>query len=273
MIIVGSANSAFDVMEDCALAGLQTTMVARSPTYIFPWDYALDPNGLGLYERLDTDLVDKMLMTGPASINGQLVLGSYRALASKHPDRYKPLAKAGFPVYDSLGDAKGGLMVHLMERGGGHFNDIGEGIELIVNGTVKVVANTHPVAYTQGGLEFSDGRTVDADAIVWCTGFKDKDRSITAEVLGGNKFVANETGTEAVLGPEDIATRRDAVWGVDKEGELRGVFKRHSQVDNYWIHGGTSAMHRFYALHVALQIKAAIEGILPEAYRDTPVRL
>lgn len=257
-------------MEDCALAGLATTMAARSPTYIFPWEYALNPNGLGMYERLDADLVDKIQMSGPAGITGQLVLGSYKVMASQEPDRYKPLAKAGFPVYDSLGDAKGGLMVHLMERGGGHFNDIGEGIKLIVDGAVKVVANVEPVAYTESGLQFSDGSTVNADAIVWCTGFKDKDRSVTAEVLGGKKFVSDDSESKEVLGPQDVAVRRDAIWGVDKEGELRGVFKRHSQVANYWIFGGTTAMHRFNSTHIALQIKAAVEGILPEAYRDTP---
>lgn len=270
MIVVGSANSAFDIMEDCAVAGLNTSMVARSPTYLFPWDYALAPEGLGLYERIDASLVDKMQMSGPASIGGQLVVGLHQFLAEKEPDRYKPLANAGFPVYDSVG-GKGDLLHHLMERGGGHFNDIGEGVKLIVNGTVKVVANTEPVAYTERGLMFSDRSTVNADAIVWCTGFKDKDRSVTAEVLGGKTFVVDgpSEGNE-VLGPTDVAARRDAIWGVDKEGELRGVFKRHLSLDNYWIFGGTTAHHRYYSQHLALQIKAAIEGILPEAYRDTP---
>lgn len=261
-------------MEDCAVNGLATSMVARSPTYLFPWEYALEPEGLGAYALRDVDLVDKLQMTGPASIGGQLVIGMYQFLAEKEPDRYTPLAKAGFPVYDSVG-GRGDLVHHLMERGGGHFNDIGDGVELIVNGTVKVVANVEPVAYTESGLTFSDGRTVDADAIVWCTGFKDRDRSVTAEVLGGKTFVTDGdrasggSGGE-VLGPHDVAARRDAIWGVDKEGELRGVFKRQLRLDNYWIFGGTTSHHRYYSKHLALQIKACVEGILPEAYRDTP---
>lgn len=259
-------------MEDCAVAGLATTMVARSPTFIFPWDYALEPNGLGLYARVDAGLADKLQMSGPAAVGGQLVIGSYQRLAEREPDRYAPLAAAGFPVYDSQG-GRGDLMSHLLERGGGHFNDIGEGIALIVRGTVGVVAGAEPVAYTETGLRFSDGRVVDADAVVWCTGFKDKDRSVTAEVLGGKKFVvdgAEGEGDDEVLGPQDIAARRDAIWGVDKEGEVRGVFKRHLSLDNYWILGGTTAQHRFYSWPLALQIKAALEGVLPEAYRDTP---
>lgn len=270
VIVVGSANSAFDIMEDCAAGGLKTTIVARSPTYLFPWDYALAPSGLGLYERIDPELADRAQMTGPVGIGGQLVLGLQGALAAKEPDRYRPLAAAGFPVYDGT-NGRGDLLHHIMERGGGHFNDIGDGVEMIVSGKVAVKGLVEPVAYTPTGLKFSDGSTVDADAIVWCTGFKDKDRSVTVEVLGSKTFVAGEADGAEILGPEEIAARRDAVWGVDKEGELRGVFKRNLKVDNYWIFGGTTAHHRFYSRTIALQIKAAVEGILPEAYRDTPV--
>ncbi|KAF3764155.1 hypothetical protein M406DRAFT_71282 [Cryphonectria parasitica EP155] len=280
VIIVGSANSAFDVMEDCAAAGLQTTMIARSPTYIFPWEYSLAPQGLGLYATLPAERVDKMQMSGPTSISGQLARGLQVALAHREPDRYKPLAEAGFPVFDGVtGD--GDLMHYLLERGGGHFNDIGEGIDMIVSGKVAVRGNVSPVAYSSTGLVLSDGSKLDADAIVWCTGFKDTDRSVTAQTLGGKLFVDEEEGKEEagrvtgeneseVLGPQDVAARRDAIWGVDKEGELRGVFKRNLRMENYWIFGGTTAMHRYYSWPLALQIKAAVEGILPEAYRDTP---
>lgn len=273
VIVVGSANSAFDIMEDCAANGLKTTMNARSPTYIFPWDYVLE--GMSIYDTLGAEIADKIQMSGPNGVGGQLVVGSYAAKAAKEPNRYKALAAAGFPVYDSVG-GKGNLFHHLLERGGGHFNDIGEGVEFIVSGKVAVKGGVHPVAYTETGLEFSDGSRVDADAIVWCTGFRDKDRAVTAAVLGGKRFDEVETnGTngevaDAVLGPQDIAAQRDAVWGVDKEGEVRGVFKRHLRLDNFWIFGGTTAMHRYYSLPLALQIKAAVEGILPEAYRGTP---
>lgn len=256
-------------MEDCANADLATTMVARSPTYLFPWDYALAPEGLGAYETLGAPLADKLQMSGPAAVGGQLARGLQGALAEREPRRYEKLAAAGFPVYDSR-EGRGDLMHHLFERAGGHFNDIGEGVRMIEEGRVKVVGNVEPVAYEEKGLQFSDGRTVEADAIVWCTGFRDKDREVTTQVLGGKKFVleGEDGGEGEVLGPQDIAARRDAIWGVDEEGELRGVFKRHLKVDNYWIFGGTTAMHRYYSWAIALQIKASVAGILPEAYRE-----
>ncbi|KAJ4397786.1 hypothetical protein N0V93_002023 [Gnomoniopsis smithogilvyi] len=272
VIVVGSANSAFDVMEDCAAGGLATTIVARSPTYLFPWDYALHPAGLGAYETHRAELVDAQQMTGPASIGGQLARGLHQVLAEKEPHRYDALAKAGFPVYDSR-EGRGDLMHHLLERGGGHFNDIGEGVAMIEDGRVKVKGGVEPVGYTARGLRFSDGSEVEADAVVWCTGFKDKEREVTAEVLGGKMFVESGEGGEGekVVGPADVAARRDAVWGVDKEGEVRGAFKRHLKVDNYWIFGGTTAQHRFYSKIIALQIQAALDGVLPEAYREEPI--
>ncbi|PSR80004.1 hypothetical protein BD289DRAFT_485286 [Coniella lustricola] len=298
VIVVGSANSAFDVIDDTATAGLTTTMVARSPTYVFPWAYAQVRESLGLYEVLPAALADKLLMTGPTAVDGQLVRGLYQALARKEPARYQPLAAAGFPVYDSL-DGRTDLMMHITERGGGHFNDIGNGVALIVAGKVAVKAGVAPVAYEEGGrgLVFADGSVVRADAIVWCTGFRDKDRGVTAEVLGGKMFVdddddddgncggdgggvvgGDEEGVSAsasgaksrIIGPHEVAALRDGVWGVDKEGEIRGCFERHLRVDNYWITGGTTTQHRLFSLPIALQIKAALEGVLPAAWRETP---
>ncbi|ROW11857.1 hypothetical protein VPNG_04914 [Cytospora leucostoma] len=266
--IIGSANSAFDVMEDCAKSGLQATMVARSPTYIFPWDYSLAPQGLALYEKISPELADKLQMSEATAIGGQLLKGLYSHLAQKEKDRYKKLAERGFPVYDST-DERADLMHNLLVRGGGHFNDIGDGIRMLEDGTCAVKGNVEPVRYTPTGLGLSDGSTLDADAIVWCTGFADKDPSVTAEILGGKKVDDSDVSSD-VLGPHDIASLRDGVWGVDKEGEVRGLWKRHLRVNNYWTHGGTTAHHRYCTKFLAMQIKAEVEGTLPEAYRDTP---
>jgi NAD(P)H-nitrite reductase large subunit len=40
------------------------------------------------------------------------------------------------------------------------------------------------VGYTATGLRFSDGTTDEADAVVWCTGFADRDtRTMVAGIL------------------------------------------------------------------------------------------
>ncbi|KAL2178463.1 uncharacterized protein P884DRAFT_198332 [Thermothelomyces heterothallicus CBS 202.75] len=249
VLIVGSANTAFDVLEDCYAAGLRPTMVVRSPTYIVPIEYIYDRMSLGAYD-FGVEAADRMFLTLPAVVDAQLARNLFAHFASQEPQRYEALAKAGFPVYDSR-SPDAALMHNLIERAGGHYVDVGA-TALLSEGKAGVKAGVEPVGYTATGLRFSDGSTVDADAVVWCTGFADADaRTVVAEILK----------TELPV---------DATWGIDGEGEIRGMWKRHLRVDNYWTMGGYTQQHRFHSRTLALQIKAALEGILPPAYRDTP---
>lgn len=249
VLIIGSANTAFDVVEDCHATGLQATMIARSPTYIVPLEHICDKRGLGAYNS-DVEAADRQFLTLPTIVDSQFGRGLFSHLATQEPDRYSKLAETGFQVYDSQ-DPTAALMHNLIERGGGHYVDTGA-TTLLVEGEVGFKAGAEPVAYTATGLRLSDGSTVDADAVIWCTGFSDKD--------------ARETASEIFKSPLDV----DATWGVDQEGEIRGMWKRHLHVDNYWIMGGYTQQHRWYSRTLALQIKAALEGILPPAYRTTP---
>ncbi|KAB5545495.1 hypothetical protein GE09DRAFT_967951 [Coniochaeta sp. 2T2.1] len=249
VLIVGSANTGFDVLEDCYAAGLKPTMVVRSPTYIVPVEYVCDKMSLGAYD-LGVEAADRMFLTLPAVVDGQLARNLFTHFASQEPERYSALAKAGFPVYDSR-HPNAALLHNLIERAGGHYVDIG-GTSLLSEGKAGVKAGVEPVGYTAAGLHFSDGTTVDADAVVWCTGFSDADaRTTVAEIFKTQLPV-------------------DATWGVDEEGEIRGLWKRHLRVENFWTMGGYTQQHRFHSRTLALQIKAALEGILPPAYRDTP---
>lgn len=249
VLIIGSANTAFDVLEDCYAAGLKPTMVVRSPTYIVPVEYVCDKMSLGAYD-FGVEAGDKMFLTLPTVVDGQLGRNLFAHFASQEPERYTALAKAGFPVYDSRGP-HAALMHNLVERAGGHYVDVG-GTALLSEGKAGVKAGVEPVGYTATGLRFSDGTMIDADAVVWCTGFADTDaRTTVAEILKAELPV-------------------DATWGIDEEGEIRGMWKRHLLVDNYWVMGGYTQQHRFHSRTLALQIKAALEGVLPPAYRDAP---
>ncbi|KAJ5709801.1 hypothetical protein N7493_009788 [Penicillium malachiteum] len=269
-MVIGSANTAFDIIEDCHAAGLKTTMNARSPTYLLPIDYVCQ--SLGAYE-VDVDAMDIRLFSLPSFVDAQIGRGVYANFASKQPDRYTALAAAGFQVLDSR-DPNVSLTHHLIERAGGHYIDVG-GTKVIEEGKVAVKAGAEPVAYTETGLLFSDGSRVETDVVVWCTGFSDVNALDTAaEILGGStehgSMCQNEVGSH-ILGPHDIASRLDATWGVDDEGEIRGLWKRHLNIDNFWIMGGFASPQRWHSRNLALQIKAAVDGILPPAYRDTPL--
>lgn len=184
-------------------------------------------------------------------------------------DRYLALSQAGFPVLDSR-DPSADVQHHLVERGGGHYIDVG-GTRLIAEGKVSVRGGVEPVGYTPSGLRLSDGSTLDADAMVWCTGFADRDVRSTAEkILGGAAPAGDDDDDRDLLGPGDIATRLDATWGVDAEGEVRGVWKRHLRVENYWVIGGVIQHQRWWSRPLAQQIRLALDGDLPPAYRYTP---
>ncbi|KAK8024669.1 hypothetical protein PG990_002492 [Apiospora arundinis] len=141
------------------------------------------------------------------------------------------------------------------------------------------------VGFHERGVTFRDGSAVDADAVVWCTGFADKNyRDIAAGILGGgNGAVAQETNRTSgdpsggnnddeddVLGPYEIARRIDATWGLDAEGEIRGLAKRHSRIESYWAFGGSANISRWYSKLLAIQIKAELEGVIPTPYLRTP---
>ncbi|PYI07335.1 putative flavo protein [Aspergillus sclerotiicarbonarius CBS 121057] len=266
VLVIGSGNTAFDVMEDCHAAGLQTTMVARSITHMVPVEHIRHPLCFGPYE-FAVEATDWHFLAFPFTVRGHLADNGLRQLASQERHRYEALAATGFGVMD--GNHPDASIAHtLYERAGGHYVDMG-GTKLLAEGKVDIKAGVQPVAYTATGLQFSDSSCVDADAVVWCTGFSDLNvRDTIIETLGEDEM---EDSTQ-VLGPQAIAARVDATWGVDAEGELRGMFKRHSRLDNFWVMGGFTQQHRWNSRTLAQQIKAALEGVLPPAYRDTPQR-
>ncbi|TDZ15099.1 putative indole-3-pyruvate monooxygenase YUCCA10 [Colletotrichum orbiculare MAFF 240422] len=254
VVIVGSANTAFDVLGDCYESGLKTTMIQRSPTYVVPMTYFAHPMSLGAYDVIPVEDADGVVNGGPLAIGGPLLALCHRLQALAEPNRYDNVRRAGFRVEDSQ---TGDLALTLVERCGGHFVDMGKGIELISTGQVGIRSGSVPAAYLADGLLLEDGSKVEADAIIWCTGFGSLDaRKGLSGVLGE--------------GATEIANKLESTWGVDAEGETRGLWKRQPNVENLWVFAGGTAQHRWFSKVIAQQIKGVLEGIIPEPYRRTP---
>lgn len=168
------------------------------------------------------------------------------------------------------------IMHVIHELLGKHYVDTGAAVKLVADKKVELKAMVEPVAYTETGLRFSDGTTVDADVILWCTGFQRRDaRAVTRGMLGWRDDGSTKNNSTTTLGPDDlgpddIGARVDAQWDLDAEGEPRGAWKRHLRVDHFWNMTGDFAMQRFYSRMLAQQIKLSLEGTLPPAYRDSP---
>lgn len=64
-------------------------------------------------------------------------------------------------------------------------------------------------SFTPTGLKFANDSTLDADVIVFCTGFEHDVRKEATKLVG-----------------QEIGDRLEDYWELDDEGELRGAYKR-----------------------------------------------
>jgi len=79
--------------------------------------------------------------------------------------------------------------------------------DLIIKGVVKIKSGTEPDHFTTDGLVFKDGSSLDADLVVFATGYEPIKNSI-CDVFG-----------------EELSTKVTPVYGLDEEGESRRAYK------------------------------------------------
>lgn len=83
-------------------------------------------------------------------------------------------------------------------------------------------------------MRFENGSTLDADLVVFATGFNDY-RDGFRKILGG-----------------ELGSKVKQIWDLDGDGESRGAW-RDVGVDNLWCMMGNLAMCRYHSRHVALR--------------------
>ncbi|HUS96054.1 MAG TPA: monooxygenase, partial [Hyphomicrobiaceae bacterium] len=93
------------------------------------------------------------------------------------------------------------------------------------------------------GVKLRDGTVIPADLVVTATGFLNQQGAV-------RKFLGDE-----------IADRIGPVWGFDKGGELRNMWRRTPQ-PGLWFTAGSLAQCRIYSKFLALQIMACVEGLI-----------
>ena len=200
-IVIGTANTAHDVAEDMANAGMHTTMVQRSPTFIFPAEWLHAAEDVHYNSEMMTCEADRQTFTYPNKIMREIINRNVWAGIEASPKRFDDLEAAGFKV-ERYGDIYNNLYV----RFGGHYVDIGCSAR-IAKGEIKMKTQLVE-GLTEDGLKFEDGSLVEADLIVLCTGFDKVFRNDAARILG-----------------HEVADQMDDFWGTDKEGEIRGFAK------------------------------------------------
>jgi cation diffusion facilitator CzcD-associated flavoprotein CzcO len=200
-IVIGTANTAHDIAEDMANAKMETTMVQRNPTFVFPAEWLHAAEDVHYNDKMLTCEADRESFTYPNKIMREIINRHVWAGIAANAPRFDALEAAGFKI-DRFGDIYNNLYV----RFGGHYVDIGCSAR-IAKGEIKM--KTQAVEeLTEEGLKFEDGTLVEADLIVLCTGFDKVFRNDAAHILG-----------------TEVAEQMDDFWGTDGEGELRALAK------------------------------------------------
>ncbi|MGR3661393.1 MAG: NAD(P)/FAD-dependent oxidoreductase [Paracoccaceae bacterium] len=258
VVVIGSNNSAHDISAALWNAGADVTMVQRSSTHVSRSDTLME---LGLKELYSEEAVargitveeaDMIAATTPYALLAGQQKPMYDEMQIRDADFYERLEKAGFEM--DFGADGSGLYMKFLRRGSGYYIDVGAS-ELIANGSIKL-AHGQITEITESGVILADGSEVDADLIVFATGY------------------GSMNGWAADLISQDVADKVGKCWGLGSdtpkdpgpwEGELRNMWKP-TQQKALWFHGGNLYQSRHFSLFLALQLKAREAGIPTPVY-------
>ncbi|KAI6357061.1 hypothetical protein MCOR25_007759 [Pyricularia grisea] len=240
-IVVGSCNSGHDIAQDFYRKGYDVTMVQRSSTCVVGSNAIVNIGLAGLYEE-----------GGPPTEDADIVLYSYpfeQFKAAQRPvtalqneaDReiLEALERVGFKV--DMGPDACGLFIKYFQRGGGYYIDVGAS-QLVADGKIKIKQGCEISEVQADGLLFADGQKLEADEIVFATGY------------------LNMRGEARAIFGDALADRVNDVWGFDDKGEHRTIWSRSGH-PGFWFMGGNLALCRYFSRILALQIKAAELGL------------
>lgn len=241
-IVVGSCNSGHDIAQDFYEKGYDVTMVQRSTTCVVSSKAIVDIALKGLYDEdgPPVDDADLWLHGLPMELFKAQQIKVAKKQAEQDRDLLTGLEKAGFRL--DRGPSETGLFLKYFQRGGGYYIDVGAS-QLIIDGKIKIKQGQEITEVLPHGLRFADGSELEADEIVFATGYQNMKSQ--AELIFGRA----------------VSDRVNSVWGFNEEGEFRTMWQQSGH-PGFWFTGGNLAAARYYSRILALQIKAVDEGML-----------
>lgn len=240
-VVVGCCNSGHDISQDFYEKGYDITMVQRSSTCVISSKAILKIGLGGLYDENGppVDDADVFFHSIPTPVLKGLHVAVTKAQNQHDREILEGLAKAGFKIDQGPDDA--GLFMKYFQRGGGYYIDVGAS-QLIVDGKIKIKQGQEIAEVTAHGLKFADGSEIEADEIVFATGYQNM-----------------RTQARSIFG-DALADQVNSVWGFDKQGEIRTLWQKTGH-PGFWFFGGNLALCRYFSRLMALQIKALEEGV------------
>ncbi len=239
-IVIGTGNSGHDIAQDLHSSGAHVTMFQRSSTLVV----SIEPSAQLVYAPYNEGtLEDNDLIA--TSMPLQLARKSHRLTGEKSKaldkDLLDGLERAGFKL--DYGEDNTGWQFKYLTRGGGYYFNVGCS-DMIVRGDIALKQFADIDTFTAEGARMKDGTTVAADLVVLATGYK-RQEELVRKLFG-----------------EAIEKRVGTIWGFGEEQELRNMYTRTGQ-PGLWLIAGGLAQCRIGSKHLALQIKAIEEGLLP----------
>jgi cation diffusion facilitator CzcD-associated flavoprotein CzcO len=238
-IVIGTGNSGHDVAQDLYASGVDVTMVQRgSSTVVSVIPGAFKGDEL-FHEGNPVEDSDLIAASIPYPVLIPLRQELTRQVRELDRDMLDGLEAIGFKL--DFGDDGSGHEIKYMRRGGGYYMNVGCS-DLLIERKIGLVQQEDVDRLVENGLRLKDGTVLEADLVVFALGFLP--HSETVRAMFGDE-------TAARLGP---------VWGFDEEGEVRNVWRRTAQ-KGLWFMAGNFVQSRFYSRPLAVQLKAALEGI------------
>jgi cation diffusion facilitator CzcD-associated flavoprotein CzcO len=239
-IVIGTGNSGHDIAQDLHSSGADVTLVQRSSTLIV----SIEPSAQLVYLPYnDGTLEDNDLIA--TSMPLALARKSHAMTAEKSKELDKELLdgleRVGFKL--DFGENNTGWQFKYLTRGGGYYFNVGCS-DLIVKGDIALKQFADIDRFVAGGARMKDGETIAADLVVLATGYKRQEELVR------------------LLFGDTVVERVGTIWGFGEEQELRNMYTRTGQMGLWFIAGGL-AQCRIGSKHLALQIKAIEEGLLP----------
>lgn len=252
VIVLGSNNSAHDICVDLWSAHADVTMIQRSSTTVVKVGATPPADGLSTENR------DLLKASMPYRVKERDDREACERDQQENAEFYAQLRSAGF-LLDFCED-NAGVAQKYYRRASGYYLDVG-GSELIINGQIKLRSGTTIERIKERSVVLSDGSELQADAIIYATGFESMESWIGSLI---SKECEQRVGPCWGLGSD--TTLDPGPW----EGELRNMWKPTAQ-EGLWIHGGSLSQSRFHSLHLALQIKARLENLPISVHQPAPI--
>ena len=181
-LVVGCCNSGHDIAQDFYEHGYDVTIIQRSSTHVMSSKNGLDVLLEGLYEENGppTEDADLMFMSFPNPMLKRLHIDATVEIARRDKDMLDGLEKAGFKLDD--GPDHSGFFMKYFQRGGGYYIDVGCS-QLIIDGKIKIKQGQEITEVKEHGLLFADGTELEADEIVFATGYQNM-RGTARKIFG-----------------------------------------------------------------------------------------